>query len=315
MKFFDALGPFLGLILVIVFFSIQPQVREAFLSVPNLKIIAVQTVIVGVAALGMTAIITSGGIDLSVGSVVALSSVVGALLMKGGTPPVLAIPAMITTGFLVGLVNGLLITGLRLAPFIVTLGMLGIARGFAKYLAHEQTVLNTPTWLNTTMRPFPNPAWLIVAPGVWLGVVLVILMIVVLRKTVFGRHIFAIGSNESTARLCGVRVSFTKPCIYALGGFFFGVSGVLQLARLNQGDPTSAQGLELDVIAAVVIGGASLNGGVGSIIGSITGAVIMAILRNGSQQMALPNYVQEIIIGAIIIIAVALDRARHGNQS
>jgi ribose transport system permease protein len=132
-----------------------------------------------------------------------------------------------------------------------------------------------------------------------------------MRQTVFGRYVFAIGSNESTARLCGIRVPLYKVLIYALAGLFFGLAGLMQLSRLTQGDPTVAIGLELDIIAAVVIGGASLNGGVGSILGSMIGALIMAVLRNGSNQMGWQTYMQEIIIGIVIILAVGLDRLRQ----
>jgi ribose transport system permease protein len=309
-KLGDSLGPVIGLILVIAFFALQPGVRERFLTPRNFQVIATQTVIVGVAALGMTAIIISAGIDLSVGSVVALTSVVGALSLGSGVPPTLAIVITIGTGVFVGLLNGALVTYLKLAPFIVTLGMMSIARGLAKWLAKEQTVNTPDTWLFLIMRPLPN-----IAPGVWIWLALIIAVMIVLRQTVFGRYIFAIGSNEATARLCGVRVDRFKPLIYAFGGFFFGVSGLFQLARLHVGDSTSAAGLELDVIAAVVIGGASLNGGIGNVLGSITGALIMAVLRNGLQQMSLPTFVQEIMIGIIIIVAVALDRLRHGKET
>ena len=135
-----------------------------------------------------------------------------------------------------------------------------------------------------------------------------------LRQTVFGRHIFALGSNEATARLCGLPVGRLKIFIYTLAGLYFGLSGVMQMTRLRQGDPTVAVGVELDIIAAVVIGGASLSGGTGTVMGSIIGALIMSVLRNGSQQMGWPTYIQEIIIGAVIILAVALDRIRQARR-
>ena len=144
----------------------------------------------------------------------------------------------------------------------------------------------------------------------WLTVLLAVLAALVLRRTVFGRRVFAIGSNEAAARACGIPVDRMKIWIYGLAGLLFGLSGVMQMSRLRQGDPTVAIGTELDVIAAVVIGGGSLNGGVGTILGSMIGASIMAVLRNGSQQMGWPNYIQEIIIGAIIVAAVAVDRVR-----
>jgi ribose transport system permease protein len=150
-------------------------------------------------------------------------------------------------------------------------------------------------------------------PGVWIAIGLAVVISVVMRQTVFGRYVFAIGSNEATARLCGIRVPLQKVLIYALAGLLFGLAGVMQLSRLTQGDPTVAIGLELDMIAAVVIGGASLNGGTGSVLGSMIGALIMAVLRNGSNQMGWQNFTQEIIIGIVIIIAVGLDRLRQGR--
>ncbi len=311
-RILDIVGPVLGLLLVIGLFSLKSELRESFLTLQNFKFIGTQTVIVAVGALGMTMIIVSAGIDLSVGSVVALTGVVAAGVMKNGHSPAFAIAVAMLAGGLIGLINGTLISLLRITPFIITLGMLGVARGSAKWLASEQTVSYPPSWINELMAPLPKAHWLIVAPGLWLAVALAILMAVVMRNTVFGRHIFAIGSNESTAILCGINVRLVKPLIYASAGLLFGLSGIMQLARLREGDPTSAVGLELDIIAAVVIGGASLSGGTGSIFGSMVGALIMAVLRNGSQQMGWPTYMQEIIIGIVIIVAVTLDRFRHG---
>jgi ribose transport system permease protein len=218
--------------------------------------------------------------------------------------------AGVLVGAVVGIVNGLAITRLRVVPFIATLGMLGIARGVAKWLAGQQTVNMPETWVNDLLVTFPTPEWLLLAPGVWLAIVLAFAAAVVLRNTVFGRRVFAVGSNEAAARACGIPIERLKVTIYAVAGTLFGLAGVMQASRLRQGDPTVAAGTELDVIAAVVIGGGSLNGGEGSILGSMIGALIMAFLRNGCQQMGWANYVQEIIIGTIIVLAVALDRLR-----
>jgi ribose transport system permease protein len=151
---------------------------------------------------------------------------------------------------------------------------------------------------------------MILSPGVWVTIVLAILTAIVLRNTVFGRRVFALGSNEAAARACGIPIDRLKLWMYSLAGLLFGLAGVMQMSRLRLGDPTVAIGAELDIIAAVVIGGGSLNGGEGTILGSMIGALIMAFLRNGCQQMGWPNYIQEIIIGAIIVLAVALDRWR-----
>jgi len=263
----------------------------------------------------MTVIIISGGIDLSAASNIALSSVIAAFAVNVGFPPLIAVLFGVITGGLIGFVNGSLITSLRLVPFIVTLGMLGIARGIAKWLAKNQKIDAPLTWINDLMAKSPKPSWLLMAPGVWLMILLAVVMAVVLRYTVFGRHVFAIGSNEATARLCGIRTKRTKIIIYSLAGLFCGLSGVMEFSRLTVGDPTVAVGLELDIIAAVVIGGGSLNGGEGSVLGSMIGVFIMAFLRNGCTMMGWPNYIQEIIIGAIIVVAVSLDQIRHRREA
>jgi ribose transport system permease protein len=306
----NRVGPALGLLLVIGIFTLLMDTPARFLSPNNLRIVLSQTVIVAIGAIGMTMIIISGGIDLAVGSTIALTGVVTALSINAGMSPSLALAIGIGVGGLVGVINGFAITRLKVVPFIATLGMLGIGRGVAKWLANQQTVNMPSTWLNELLVMFPNPSWLLVAPGVWITIVLAVLAAVVLRQTVFGRRIFALGSNEAAARACGIATDRLKIWIYGLAGLLFGLAGVMQMSRLRQGDPTVAAGSELDIIAAVVIGGGSLSGGEGSILGSMIGALIMAFLRNGCQQVGWPNYVQEIIIGAIIVIAVAVDRWR-----
>ncbi|MDO8545117.1 MAG: ABC transporter permease [Opitutaceae bacterium] len=307
-------GPFLGLLVVIALFSIPGETREFFLSYHNFKTIFTQTVIVAVGALGMTMIIVSGGIDLSVGSSIAFTSVVGALLIQKGWGAAGALVAMLLSGGLIGLLNGAAIAGLRMTPFIITLGTLGVGRGAAKWLASNQTVNYEVSPINTWMTT-ADPFSYALPAGVWVTLALAVLTALLLRSTVFGRHVFALGSNEATARLCGIPTTRLKVIIYALAGCFFGLAGLFQLSRLRQGDPTVAVGLELDVIAAVIIGGASLNGGVGTVLGSMIGALIMAVLRNGSQQMGWPTYFQEIIIGLVIIVAVFVDRLRQGRQT
>lgn len=306
-------GPFIGLVLVITFFAIASGAPELYLSSHNLRVVLSQTVIVAVGAIGMTLIIIAGGIDLSVGSAIALTGVVCALALDRGWAAPLAVLAAVILGAVVGLINALAITRLKVVPFIATLGMLGIARGAAKWMAHESTVNAPATWVNELAVTVPPAPWMVFAPGVWVTLALAFVMAFVLQRTVFGRRVFALGSNEAAARACGIAVERLKLAIYSIAGLFVGLAGVMQMSRLRQGDPTVAIGTELDVIAAVVIGGGSLNGGEGSILGSMVGALVMAFLRNGSQQMGWPTYVQEILIGVIIVAAVAIDRWRHAQ--
>jgi ribose transport system permease protein len=314
-----AIGPFIAVIVLMVVLRIAAG--ENFWSAFNLRLILSQTTIVAIASCGMTMIIVSGGIDLSIGSVVALTGVLGALTLNAGWPPVVAIAVAMLSGGLIGALNGLMIAGFRMAPFIVTLGMMGIARGVAKILAHSQSVNIRHSWLDRLMQPFPHPDdpdWLkalVVAPGVWIAVVIAVVMALVMSRAVFGRYCYAIGSNEAGARLCGIRVGWTKIMIYSLAGTLVGVAGLLEMSMLHLGDSTTATGRELDVIAAVVIGGASLSGGTGTILGTMIGALIMAILRNGTQQLEWPSPTQEILIGVVIIIAVGIDQLRSRRSS
>lgn len=312
-QWLQRLGPVLALLGVYLLFVLIGS--ESFRTGRNLETIARQTAIVALGALGMTLVIISGGIDLSIGSMVALGTVVIAWVLQrcdsAFCPWTAALAAVAACG-LCGLVNGVLITQLRVVPFIVTLGMMLLVRGVAKGLAHEQKIDAPATWLNELLASLaPERRWMLVPPGVWLLAGAAAFTAAVLQYTRLGRHTFAIGSNELTARLCGVSVDRVKVILYTLCGAFAGLGGLMQFSRLTVGDPTVASGLELDVIAAVVIGGGSLSGGEGSILGSLVGALIMAVIRSGCSQMGLPNWVQEIITGAIIIAAVALDRWRH----
>lgn len=368
-KTLSLFGPFLGLVFVYCLFLLitslmstdDYNIFDRFRSLYNTKTILTQTVIIGIGSLGMTLVIISAGIDLSVGSIVALVTVVTALVLKHGIPddattggvvlPLVAAIAGIAAGALCGFVNGCLISFLRIVPFIVTLGMMQIARGLAKLFAKSTTVEvrqidAEAIWLNGLMRvprlqeyvALPDEGfwsaptqWLGDAStnavimfsnvfaansaGVWLMALLLATMFIVLRYTVFGRHVFAVGSNEATARLCGVNVPMTRVWIYTLCGALMGVAGVMQFSRLTLGSPTAGIAMELDIIAAVVIGGGSLSGGQGSVIGSLVGALIIVVLRNGCTMVGADNYVQNIIIGAIIIAAVALDRLKHRREA
>ena len=310
-RLLDETGVLIGLAIVLALFGalIGPQ----FFRAANLELIARQTVIVCVAALGMTMVIVSGGIDLSVGSVVALATVVTAVLLQRHGPAVSAIGA-IAAGGVCGIVNGLLITQLRVVPFIVTLGTMLLVRGAAKGLADERRIEAPLTWLNDLLRTVRDGSGLLLPTGIWIAVLLAAAVAFTLRYTRFGRHLFAIGSSERTARLCGVRIWRTKVMVYAIAGACAALAGVMEFSKLSVGDPTVSVGLELDVIAAVIIGGGSLAGGKGSVLGTIAGAAIMAVIQIGCSQQGLPNWVQQIVTGSIIVGAVALDRWRGSGS-
>ena len=308
------LGPVVGLAFVFALFAILTPGK--FATASNLQLMLLQTAVVGTAALGMTVVIISGGIDLSVGSVIALTTVIVALLLNSGASPLVAAMGGVLAGMICGSMIGLLITQIRLAPFIVTLGMWGALRGAAKGLASEQMIVTPGTWLTKLLNTLTDEQlWMLLPPGVWMMLLLAVIVGIMLKYTRPGRHIFAVGSNEIAARICGVSVERTKLMVYILGSGFAALAGVLQYSYLTVGDPTTASGLELDIIAAVVIGGGSLAGGEGSIMGSLVGALIMTTVANGCTKMELPNWVQEIVAGAIIVIAVSLDRFRHRKRS
>jgi len=302
-------GPLAALLLVYVLFAMLSP--ETFGRSQNLVTMARQTVVVGIAASGMTLIIILGGIDLSVGSTVALTTVVVASLLKSGAGPLAAALGGASVAAAAGLANGTLITGLGIKPFIVTLGAMSMLRGAAKGLSSEQKIDADAKGLDSLLAVLPQDrAFLLLPPGVWIMIAVALLTGGLLHYTRLGRHIFAIGSSEATARLCGIGVKRVKIIVYTLSAALAGLAGVMEFSTLTVGDPTDSIGLELEVIAAVVIGGASLSGGEGSVLGSLIGALLMTVIKTGCTYVGLPNWVQELVTGTIIIVAVALDRLR-----
>jgi ribose transport system permease protein len=314
-------GPFIGLAVVLGIFVLLLGVKGEvgnFLGVRNFQVMVHDGTIPAVMALGMLLVIISGGIDLSVGSVVALVTVVTMWVYRlvyahGGSmvqASLAAVPAGIAVGAVCGLTNGLIITLLRVTPFVATLGMLSIARGLAVWLAERKSIdfprNARPGWVDLLAEV--HARYTIFNPGFASLVLLALAVTVVLRYTVLGRYCYAIGSNEATARLCGVAVERTKIMIYALAGVLTGWAGVLMFAYGGSGDPSGGVGLELDVIAAVVIGGASLAGGQGTVLGTLLGVLILEILINGVSLFGVPVEVRHILIGVIIIANTALSR-------
>ncbi len=295
--------PFLTLIALFLILAIA---SPNFLTPTNLSSVVRQTAVINIMALGMTLIIISGGIDLSVGSILALSGLLGTTIMENklGIPAGMAVGLF--AGTVCGLANGAMITSLRINPFIVTLGTMGIYRGLALIFSNGLPVHDIP----------PSVSYL--GEGTVLGVpfVLGLLLVcaaamhVVLEHTRLGRYAFSIGSNSDAAFYAGVPVKFVTISVYAIAGLLTGLSGMIEASRLMTGQPTGGQGYELQAIAAVVIGGGSLRGGEGSVLGTLVGAFIMGLLANGSDLLGINPYWQQVIIGAVIILAVSFDELR-----
>ncbi len=301
-------GTVLGLVaLSSVLWALTPH----FLTVPNLLNVAQQTSINAIVAVGMTFVIISGGIDLSVGSIVALSGVALGAALQGGQALPVALAIALGIGVTCGLVNGAIISWGGLPPFIVTLGMMSIVRGAALVFTEGRPVSSfDPLFRSLAAGQLGGvPAPVIATMAVYL------VAHVVLTRTTFGRYVYAIGGNEEATRLAGVSVRFHKTMIYAVSGLVSAMAAVILTARLNSAQPIAGTMYELDAIAATVIGGTSLMGGQGSLAGTLVGALIMAVLRNGLNLLGVSSFLQQIVIGAVIIGAVLIDTVlkRHRN--
>lgn len=307
-------GPLVALVLVYALFvALRP---DTFGRVTNLATMARQTAVVGIAASGMTMVIILGGIDLSVGSLVALTTVIVASLLKSGSSAVTAALAGIAVAAMAGAVSGTLTTALRVTPFIVTLGGMSILRGAAKGIAHEQKIDVDAHGLDALVAPLsPGKQWLLFPPSVYVMLAVAAMTAVILRYTRFGRHVVAVGSSEQTARLAGIDVARVKIAVYTISAALAGLAGVIEFGTLTVGDPTDSVGLELVVIASVVIGGGSLSGGEGSVAGALVGGLLMTVIKTGCTHMGLPNWVQELVTGGIIVAAVAVDKWRRARRA
>jgi ribose transport system permease protein len=295
--------PFVTLALLFVALTIA---TPHFLTAVNLASVARQTVVINIMALGMTLVIISGGIDLSVGSTLAVAGLFGTMAIKAGQPIPLAIIIGIGTGLFCGFLNGLMITQFRISPFIVTLGTLEAYRGLALVVSKGLPVHEIPEGFS-----YLGDGNLLGIPfSLWVLAVCAVAMHFLLENTKLGRYSFAIGSNQSAAYYAGVPIKFHLTAVYAIAGLLAGLAGMVEASRLMTGQPTAGQSYELQAIAAVVIGGGSLQGGEGSVVGTLIGAFIIGLLSNGSDLLGINPYWQQVTIGAIIIAAVGFDEYR-----
>ena len=297
-----------GLIVIFAFFSI---VGDNFFNYGNITNILFSTVVIGLLALGTTFVIITGGIDLSIGTGMALCAVMsGVFIVNLGVPLPLGVLGAILFGGLIGLVNGFSVAVLKLPPFIATLAMMLVAQGLALVVSHSAPIYfsDSPAYIDLSIGSiipganFPNAVLVLAFAAVIAGVVL--------NRTVMGRYTYSIGSNEEATALSGIDVRRWKIVIYTVAGLFTGLAGVMISARLGSAQPATGMGYELQAIAAVVIGGTSLTGGKGSIVGTVIGALIISVLNNGLQIMSIPQEWQNVILGIVILLAVYADMAR-----
>lgn len=306
-RWMPALLPLFALLVLLALVGVA---RPSFVSALSLQTMAMQSVFVALPALGMTFVVVAGGIDISIGSVVALCAVGSAWCIRDGSSPAFAATAAAAIGVFFGAANGLLVTRLSVAPFLVTLGTMGVARGLAKRVADDQKIDADPGFLAELVRARPSSPWLAVGPAVWGTFVALLVAAFLLRRTTFGLRVVSVGSNAANARLCGVPIERTLVLVYALCGLCAGWTGALQFAELGCGIPTAANGLELQVVAAVVVGGASLSGGEGSLLGAVFGSMLIVALKSACTQLGIADHWQDVLVGAVIVGAVALDRWR-----
>lgn len=302
-----------SLILLVIFFSIA---SSNFFHFSNLVGILLSTAVIGVLALGSTFVIISGGIDLSVGTVMTLSSVMtGVFITMWGFPIWVGIIGGLLTGCTCGFISGMAIARLGIPPFIATLAMMMIAKGLALVISGTRPIYftNTPDFMKISQGTLLGSIipWFDIPNAVLIFFLAAIVGSVILSRTIIGRYNFAIGSNEEATRLSGVNVKKWKVAIYTITGLFTGIAGILMASRLNSAQPSLGMGYELEAIAAVVIGGTSLSGGKGTIVGTVIGALIMSVLTNGLRILSVPQEWQTVVVGLVILLAVYGDILRR----
>ncbi|OCN01383.1 ribose ABC transporter permease [Clostridium sp. W14A] len=304
-KFIQSLGSVIALVVLVVVFSV---INADFRSINNILSLLKQASVNGLIAFGMTGVILTGGIDLSVGSTLALTSLLCAGMIHDGIPPVLAMLCVLLLGILFGSVSGMLITKGRLQPFIATLVTMTIYRGLTMIFSGGMPISDLGS--DPFLSGIGKGSLLLIPVPVWIMVVMFFLFFFMLNKTTFGRRVFATGSNEKAAKLAGVNVDKTKILVYVISGFTAALAGLILLSRLGSAQPTIGTGYEMDAIAAVVLGGTSMSGGRGKIYGTLVGVVIIAVLNNGLNIMNVPSYYQDVVKGLVILLAVLSDRKR-----
>lgn len=301
----EKIVPFIGLILLIVVISIM---NSAFLDLSNLLNLLRQVSINGLIAFGMTFVILTGGIDLSVGSILALSSAFTAILITSGLDPIVALIVGVLGGFLLGVFNGVLVTFGSMAPFIATLATMTIFRGLTLVVTDGNPITNLGD--SYMFQLFGKGYFFgIPVPAVTMIIVFIILAII-LQKTTFGRHTYAIGGNEVASKISGIKVNRVKILIYGISGLMSALAGAILTSRLNSAQPTAGTSYELDAIAAVVLGGTSLTGGKGRIVGTFIGVLIIGVLNNGLNLLGVSSFYQQVVKGIVILIAVLIDRKK-----
>ncbi|MBF4101762.1 ABC transporter permease [Mannheimia haemolytica] len=312
-----------GLVLLIIFFSVT---NEYFFTSNNIMTVGLQTSTIALIGIGATCVILTGGIDLSTGSVVALSGVAAAMIVNAGVPVPLGMILGILVGGICGLINGILVTRMKLPPFIATLGMMMVARGLALYVTNAAPVSGMPESfanlgngaLFKIVEEGANGLPKVVFAGIPYPVIIMIFITVLftfaLSKLKVGRYLYAIGSNEEAARLSGIKTNIVKIYAYVASGLLSGLTGVILASRLVTAQPNGGVSYELDAIASAVVGGTSLMGGVGTIPGTLIGSFIIGVLRNGLNMNGVSSFVQMIVIGLVIIVAVSLDQLRQSKK-